>query len=295
MKVLAFGEVLRDVYPDSAVLGGAPLNFCAHCVKCGGEGYVFSGVGKDEAGREVLEEIRSMNVNTDFVDINDKPTGTVLVTLNEKMVPTFNVLSDMAYDNVTYSDDLVDRINAKKFDAFYFGTLAQRSPVSRATVRAVLKKCSFPNVFCDLNLRNNCYDADSVETCLKYATILKISDEEEPRLHVYDFWNELRGETLADLVENLFRKYLQLNFVIITKGPKGSEIFERGKSSVSVPAEGKKVVSTVGAGDSFGAAWLTMFLLGETPLRAGQIASRVSDTVVAHKEAVPDYNINDLK
>ena len=78
MKVLAFGEVLRDVYPDSAVLGGAPLNFSAHCVKCGGEGYVFSGVGKDQAGKEVLDEIRSMNVNTDFIDSlhYNNPIGT---------------------------------------------------------------------------------------------------------------------------------------------------------------------------------------------------------------------------
>ena len=42
MKTIAFGEVIWDIYPDEALLGGAPLNFCAHLSRLGDTAYLIS-------------------------------------------------------------------------------------------------------------------------------------------------------------------------------------------------------------------------------------------------------------
>lgn len=60
MKLLSFGEVLWDIYPDKKCLGGAPLNFAAHFVKAGGEADIITAVGNDSLGAETLEGIRRL-------------------------------------------------------------------------------------------------------------------------------------------------------------------------------------------------------------------------------------------
>jgi len=50
MNVLSFGEILWDKIEDVYHLGGAPLNFAAHFVKCGGSAAIFSAVGNDRLG-----------------------------------------------------------------------------------------------------------------------------------------------------------------------------------------------------------------------------------------------------
>ena len=64
MKALVFGEIIWDVYPDGAVLGGAPFNFCAHCVQCGGKGALLSAVGRDERGAQARTALRHPGVET---------------------------------------------------------------------------------------------------------------------------------------------------------------------------------------------------------------------------------------
>ena len=59
MKVLAFGEVLWDVYTNSAHLGGASMNFAAHFKKCGGESWLVTAVGNDQTGEKAVEEIEN--------------------------------------------------------------------------------------------------------------------------------------------------------------------------------------------------------------------------------------------
>jgi len=47
MKILSFGEVLWDIIGEEAHLGGAPLNFAAHSVLCGGQSSMLSRLGID--------------------------------------------------------------------------------------------------------------------------------------------------------------------------------------------------------------------------------------------------------
>ena len=51
MDFISFGEILFDVFPDKATLGGAPLNVAGHLTKLGLNGAILSAVGNDELGK----------------------------------------------------------------------------------------------------------------------------------------------------------------------------------------------------------------------------------------------------
>jgi fructokinase len=136
MKILSFGEIIWDVYENESFIGGAPLNLAAHCSKQGAKSFMLSSVGNDDLGKNALEIVKSFNVNTDFVSINqEKETGKCIVTLNENGVPSYNVLTDVSYDYIKSPDN----INELQFDFFCFGTLALRSKENLETVKSILK------------------------------------------------------------------------------------------------------------------------------------------------------------
>ena len=287
-KILAFGEVIWDIYPEEQVIGGAPLNFAAHSAACGVKSYLLSGVGADELGIAAMEKIRDFGVKTDFVQtVQAAPTGQCLVKLNARSVPSYNVLKNVAYDGICLTEDDLAQVRAQKFDVLYFGTLIQRDMISRSALSALLEACDFEDIFCDLNLRPDCYDADSVSLCLRNATILKISDEEEPILRKMGFYHCFSDSPEA-IAKAIAARYGNLKHILITCGAKGSMqyVTESGEcfhqSIVKVP-----VVSTVGAGDSFSAAWLSAHLDGLPPTTCLRKAAELSAFVVSRREAVP--------
>lgn len=288
-KILSVGEIIWDVFPDKRVIGGAPLNFAAHASLCGARSALLSAIGNDELGDKALDALSGFGVSRHYVKRVTQPTGQCLVTLDENAVPSYNVLRDVAYDNIVVTDEDIAGINAEKYDALYFGTLIQREPVSRKAVRDVVNNCVFGDVICDVNLRPDCYDRDSVAFCLRTATILKVSIEEEPILRSFGGYSP-RGENVGDIARALCADYDNLKIVILTLGKDGSYAYDArsGKDYTQCPI-GDTVVSTVGAGDSFAAAWLTSYLAGQPIETCMEKAARLSGFVVAHTEAVPEY------
>ena len=181
-KILSIGEIIWDVYPDKKTIGGAPLNFAAHAVLCGADSTLISAVGNDTLGDAAMEALSGFGVGSKYIRRNDKPTGQCVVTLDANAIPRYQVLRNVAYDEIELGDADFAAFNRASYDALYFGTLIQRESVSRKTVHALVSHCSFRNILCDVNLRQSCYDSDSVGFCLRHATILKLSMEEEPLL-----------------------------------------------------------------------------------------------------------------
>ncbi|MBO5060850.1 MAG: hypothetical protein J6C82_08050 [Clostridia bacterium] len=290
-KIISFGEIIWDVYESESLIGGAGLNFAAHCLRCGADSFLFSAVGRDELGIKAESIISDFNVDRRFIKSSDKTTGKCIVKLDEKGVPDFNVLDDTAFDNITVSDADICEVNKIGFDALYFGTLIQRSPVSRSTLKELCKRCSFKEIVCDVNLRKNCYDADSAKFCLENATILKISQEEEPllrELKLY-FANSDSPEKLAAAISG---RYPQIKYIIFTLGENGSFVYcAKSKKDFQVAAKRVAVASTVGAGDSFIAAWITAYLSGVSIEESTKLASELSGFVVSRAEAIPDYTM----
>ena len=116
-KILSFGEIIWDVFPDGdAVIGGAPLNFAAHAVKCGTKSSLLSAVGNDDLGAKALKELQRLGVNTDFVGKSDLATGRCIVTLQNGS-PSSEVCRPAAYDRISLTQKSIDSINTESFDA----------------------------------------------------------------------------------------------------------------------------------------------------------------------------------
>ncbi len=284
MKLISVGEIIWDVYPDTRCIGGAPLNFAAHAAACGAEVQLLSAVGDDALGAEARACLARFGVDDSLVaTVSDAATGRCLVTLDEQGVPQYALAQDTAYDRLCCSAPTLTA------DVLAFGTLIQRSEHNRRVLDTLLAEHRFAQVFCDLNLRAPHYDADSVERCLRHATWCKISREELPEVL------RLCGAPNADYraaVRWLCERYPQLALVVVTLDADGAYVWDaRTGEEYEAPAEPVEVVSTVGAGDSFGAAFaVTLFTTRSIP-DALHAAIRRSAFVVSHKEAVPIFDI----
>ena len=285
MKLLSFGEILWDIYPDEKYLGGAPLNFAAHFVKHGGEAYMLSALGNDKLGNEALNKLSLWKVNAEYVSVlSGKETGKCLVSLNQCGVPSYDIVRDCAYDFIDCSGV------SDGFDVLYFGTLALRNAENRHEIKNLIKSHSFREIFVDINLRKPFINRESIMLCLENATILKISDEELPMLTAV-----LGKEYTDNFVIKISKAFKNIGIIIITLGERGSFVYNcRNGRSYSCDAKKVKVASTVGAGDSFSAAFLYRYMSGVDINECLGVASRVSAYVVSKTEAVPEYNPDKL-
>lgn len=287
MKVLSFGEIIWDVYPDEKHLGGAPLNFAAHFAKQGGEAYVLSALGDDELGNEALNKLSLWKVNAEYVSVlSGKDTGKCLVTLDKQGVPTYNIVRDSAYDYINCSSV------PDEFDALYFGTLALRNEYNRREISELIKSHSFKEIFVDVNLRKPFIGRESLMLCMENATVLKISDEELSAVSKILYNTEYDYKNIATEISKTFQN---IKFIIITLGEKGSYAYDvHNKTSFSCAAERVTVASTVGAGDSFSAVFLYKYMCGFDIDSCLKSASRISAYVVSKTEAVPEYDPDSL-
>lgn len=283
MKILAFGEILWDIYPDNKFIGGAPLNYAAHFVKCGGTAYISSAVGTDELGEETVSAVKSLGVNTEYIYRNEKKTGRCIVTLDENFVPSYNLLEDAAYDGIIPPKDI------HGFDMLYFGTLALRTEYNRMSIKKIIENGNFGEIFVDINIRKPFVSKNALDIALENATILKISDEELPTVADYA---EIENHSAECTVISLCGKFRNIKIVIVTMGAKGALIYDKKSDKFEKCAAKKvKVVSTVGAGDSFSAAFTAKYLQSEPLSVCAEFASGISGFVVSQAGAVPDYRL----
>ena len=276
MKLLSFGEILWDLYPNEKYIGGAPLNFAAHLAKHGHQVYLLSCLGMDALGDEALQRLKAFGILTPYVFRSaDKPTGRCVVTLDDHGVPRYDLLSDVAYDHIPCEQIRED------FDALYFGTLALRSEENLTSLDRLLKEKSFQEIFVDVNIRPPFYSEKTVRFALRHATILKISREELP----------LVAELLSvePCAESIKGKYPNLKILLITCGEDGAYCYDL-EEAFFCEAPKVAVASTVGAGDSFCAAFLDRVSRGETLHSALEYATRIAGFVVSQYDAVPNYD-----
>ncbi len=285
MKAIVYGETIWDVFPEERVIGGAPFNYSAHLSHLGNETYLMSAVGNDDLGDEAIKMAHYHGIKTELLGRNSHKTGACLVTVDENGIPSYNVLSDTAYDNISADDAVIETIKEIKADVFYFNTLSQRGQKSRESLKKILDSCSFPEIVCDINLRNNCFDIESLSCCLTRATVVKISDEEGHFL--YDLG--LITDKEKDIPHAVAEKYPNLKLVVYTLGADGSKVLDTASGEVyeSGKPEPVKVVSTVGAGDCFCATFTSVYMNGGTIPEAIRAATERSSIVVSHREAVP--------
>lgn len=286
MSILCFGEILWDLFEDGAHIGGAAYNVAAHTAKLGSASYFYSRLGEDALGEKARGEIQRHGVKTEFLQTDPlHPTGTAGVVLDRDAVPTFTIANHTAYDFIRAEKADIERINRMGFDLFYFGTIAQKGEVSRASLSRILNGCRFKEIFFDINIRKPFYSADRIRHSLSYATVLKLNAG-ELRLLSELFFNRAGEE---ETVASVFRNYPAIHTVLVTKGPEGATVYSGGKA-VSVKHCVSEAVDTVGAGDAFSAGFIVSYLAGADVISAAERGNRLADYVASQKGAIPDYD-----
>lgn len=280
--VVGMGEALWDVLPEGKKIGGAPANFAYHVSQFGLPSCVVSAVGDDALGNEIIENFTSKGLNH-LIEKVPYPTGTVQVEIDQAGIPQYEIKENVAWDNIPYTACLEQLAGNTK--AVCFGSLAQRNVVSRNTINRFLdampKDDSNLIVF-DVNLRQGFYNKDILCESMTRCNILKINDEElvtVSRMFGYP------GIDLQDKCWILLGKY-NLKMLILTCGINGSYVFTPGNVSFQ-PTPKVEVADTVGAGDSFTAAFIASILKGKSVAEAHSLAVRTSAFVCTKKGAMP--------
>lgn len=280
--VVGMGEALWDVLPEGKKIGGAPANFAYHVSQFGLPSCVVSAVGDDDLGREIIENFTAKGLKQLIADV-PYPTGTVQVEIDQSGVPQYEIKENVAWDNIPYTERLESL--AERTTAVCFGSLAQRNVVSRNTINRFLDVVSRNEenlIVFDVNLRQGFYNKEILCNSMKRCNILKINDEElvtVSRMFSYP------GIDLQDKCWILLGKY-NLKMLILTCGINGSYVFTPGNVSFQ-PTPKVEVADTVGAGDSFTAAFISSVLKGKSVSEAHSLAVRTSAFVCTEKGAMP--------
>lgn len=280
--VVGMGEALWDILPEGKKIGGAPANFAYHVSQFGLPGCVVSAIGDDALGKEIIENFTSKGLNHHIATV-PYPTGTVQVEIDPAGIPQYEIKENVAWDNIPYTDSLEQL--AARTRAVCFGSLAQRNVVSCNTINRFLDampKSDDSLVVFDVNLRQGFYNKDILYNSMSRCNILKINDEElvtVSRIFGYP------GIDLQDKCRILLDKF-NLDVLILTCGVNGSYVFVPDSVSF-LPTPQVEVADTVGAGDSFTAAFVANILKGGSVVEAHAKAVETSAYVCTKNGAMP--------
>ena len=281
-KIVCFGEILWDLFPNGKRLGGAPYNVANSLKSLGADVYLISRFGKDTLGDKLLEQVKIKGVPTDYLQIDPTyETGKVIVSLDSKGSAQYEIKQNVAWDfiePVTQAIELVNNCNV-----FVFGSLIARSESYKA-LNKFLNMAKF-SVF-DLNLRPPFYNKSLLEELMLKSDMLKFNDEE-----LYQIAETL-GSPFHSMDQHItfLSKKTNTKIICVTKGMYGSVLYYNDdwyyNSGYKVQVE-----DTVGAGDSF-LATLIFGLLNKRPLQQSLDEASAMGALVASKSGA-NHNISE--
>lgn len=285
--IVGIGELLWDMLPDGPQLGGAVSNFCVMASRLGDHGVIASRVGDDKLGHDALALLAELPVDSSHVQTDaSHVTGTVTVSLADGQ-PRYVIHEPVAWDYLEFTPAWLKL--AQTADAVCFGTLAQRNANAQRTIHGFLAETR-PGCLrlLDVNLREPYYSSRTLEASLEFATVLKMNDGEVPQvleLLSMPHSKETTPEALVTGARSLIDEF-QLALVCITMGGNGSLII--GPSQVDRhPGVPCKVVDTVGAGDTFTAAFTHYYLKGAPLSVLNEAANQWGAWMASQRGAMP--------
>ena len=286
IKAVCFGEVLWDIFPDRKTLGGAPLNVALGMHAMGIDTQVVSKVGKDSLGTEIYEYLHQQGISPLLIkQCSDYPTGQVQVNLNEEGSATYEIISPVAWDQITLDSGIKSAV--QQADVFVFGSLAARNEVSKKTLFQLLELATF-SVF-DVNLRPPYYTPELLIRLIKKASFIKFNDDE--LLEIAQFM----GSDFKTLNQNIHYVASKSNtsLLCVTRGEHGAIYYDHG-TIYSHSGFQIEVADSVGAGDAFLAGLITQLMQKKSPLYILEFACAMGALVAKHHGANPKISIQDV-
>ncbi len=292
-KVVCFGEMLWDCFPDHEIPGGAPMNVALHLHQLGLAVQMISRVGNDAHGQKILDFISGYGLDTSCIQLDEQQaTGTVQVDNADVENIKYTIVSPVAWDFIALRNKSLKAVQGA--DAFIFGSLSVRNHESWETLYHLLHE-QVLNIF-DINLRAPFYDFEQIEIILGYTDILKINEDE--LIIVADYFDIDLPEKSKHLEKSqLVCAYLTENFpismVCVTLGSKGALIYQEGEI-ISHSGYKVKVADTVGSGDAFLSGFVKTYLDGKKPKEILDFACAMGAYVATQKGGTARYKIEDV-
>lgn len=282
--IVAYGEILWDLLPSGAVLGGAPFNFVYRINSLGHKGVMVSRLGHDELGDRAFAIVKELGLDTEYLQRDPKhPTGTVEVSFDQEKNPEYRIIPDVAYDFIESRGDLNELIS--RAESLCFGTLIQRREDSRNTLYRLLDRFSGRFVLLDINLRRDCYTRRSIVESIRQAHILKLNDGEADLLaEIYEVPSGGAGLDLSGFCERLFARS-DLLYIVVTLGQRGAFAASRDGQKVYHPAFSVRLQDPVGSGDAFTAGFLDALLNDRSLLEACRLGNAAGALVASQEGA----------
>lgn len=287
-QIVAVGELLWDLLPGGARLGGAPANFAVFCARLGNRSVLVSSLGNDEYGDAARGQLVQPDLDLTQLQRSDTyPTGTVEVTFSADNQPCYLISPGVAWDFIRLTPGLLATVGAA--DAICFETLPQRHEVSRSTIRSMVEVAPRECVrVCDINIRMPDCSPEVIRWSVAHADIIKVSEEELPLTFSFLGGLGLPTQQLAPETASraLLENFPDCKLVATTLGADGSMVTTR-EGVFRHKGFPVKLVDTVGAGDAFTAGLLHAYLRGASPLLMAQIGNLCGSFVAGQQGATP--------
>ncbi len=275
-RIVAFGELVWDLFPDDQKIGGAPVNLVFRVNAMGDEGFLLSRIGEDQLGQDALAELAKLKISDSNVQVDPIfPTGTAHIRIGSEGRPDYVIEPDMAFDHIEFTAEALKLVRSA--DCLVYGTLVQRYGISKNTLRELLKESPAPVKYLDLKLRKNCYNRPILESSLEAANILRVKENElftlKSELGLFEF------ETRA-LAQEVINEY-NIDIVLVTKSKSGACAVCKDGSYFEDPGYKIEIVDTVGSGSAFSAAFLHVYLENRNVEEALNFANAAGAAVAA--------------
>jgi len=231
---------INDMYFS---FGGGGMN-TAHTFKKQGFGVAYCGsVGSDIPGKEIISEMESMGIGTEFIQKNEKPTNNSIILLspdNERTVLAYRGASeDLNKEEILWG--------AMSPSWFYLAPLSGKLSSLTEDIVDFAKK---NKIKVAINLGNSqiILGKEKLEPILKKADVLLLNLEEAALLTGVDKKDEM------GIMRELNSIHPGINTV--TKGPEGVLVSEEDVL-IEASSYKVKVVDKTGAGDAFGSGFIS--------------------------------------
>jgi fructokinase len=271
---LSFGESVVDIYPDDTVVAGSPVHLAAHLARRGWEVTLATRLGDDPHAAEIREVLRRYGISEVAVESDPLlPTGSVTINFGGEG-HSFHIHNPAAWDSL-------ELLEIPPADVALFGSLIGRSPVARSALVRLLTQDFAMRVF-DVNLRPPDVHVETIRRGLEAATVVKVSAEELSEV--------ARTIEVPAEARSLFENCADLEWLAVTLGARGAELWHRSGRSWSHSAVREKVIDTVGAGDAFAAGLVHGLWQGVSGDEALAMAVGVAESILGQRGGLPSID-----
>lgn len=252
-------QPLTGPYPS-----GAPAIFIDQVARLGGKAGIIAGVGNDDFGRLNIDRLQRDGVDVSAVSISDDlPTGSAFVRYRADGGRdfVFNIKHSAAgrIEMTPAAEDLIRGAGHIHVMGSAF-VIPGAADVIEAAIHSVRSRGG--SVSLDPNVRKELLDSDRISG--HFSSVLKVADLLLPS------GEELFAATGVNDEPSAVTKLLDLGVgeVVLKRGKDGASFFGHGATRIDCSAFIVEEIDPTGAGDCFGAAYLTSRRLGFSPEEA---------------------------